>query len=510
MKIKTKLFLGILINIATYLLLMGGIYFGQTKYAELRVIEEYHDIRVHAWLDAQRETLLCLDDFFGRALVGSNSSRRSTVMPEGVQRALSQISMLLDVEERERGVTAEPSLASARANLQKIEKSFGAIYNGIRSIDKSRGERKSILIFEIVPRAIGQFLPMVEEAVANEKIEAAKAAYEVDSFLDRLKWFLLVFVSSAVLISVFLKFAINHSIQRSLRTAHRELVRGTREIAAGDLSSRLHVRTRDEMAELGQAFNEMADKLQESRQLLLERNQGMVAASKMAALGEMAAGIAHEVNNPLAVLRVLAEQAAEELNELEKPPHNAIAALEQISSHTQRIGGIIDGLRSFSRDSSGDPMKPIEVSAAALSVLDFCQKRFESNGVELKVEGQEVKSRTRCQPAQIGQVVLNLLGNAFDAALMSSRSPKWVRLKIAELSEEVEVTVEDSGDGVPLAVRGKIFQPFFTTKEVGKGTGLGLSISQGIIAQHGGRLFLDETATQTRFVIRLPKNSILE
>ena len=155
-------------------------------------------------------------------------------------------------------------------------------------------------------------------------------------------------------------------------------------------------------------------------------------------------------------------------------------------------------------------MKLVEVSVAALSVLELCQKRFESNGVELKIEGQEIKSRTRCRPAQIGQVVLNLLGNACDAALTSFRSPKWVRLKIAELSEEVEIAIEDSGDGVPLAVRGKIFQPFFTTKGVGKGTGLGLSISQRIVAQHGGRLFLDETATQTRFVIRLPKNSILE
>ncbi|OFZ53535.1 MAG: hypothetical protein A2428_00460 [Bdellovibrionales bacterium RIFOXYC1_FULL_54_43] len=510
MKIKTKLFLGILINVVTYLLLMAGIYFGQTKYAELRVIEEYHDVRVHAWLDAQRETLLYLDDFFGRALVESNSSRRSTVMPERVRRALGQISMLLEVEERERGVTAGASLASARADLRKIEKRFDAIYDGIRSIEKNRDEKKKILISQNVPRAIEQFLPIVEEAVANEKIEAAKAAYEVDLFLNRLKWLLLVFVSSAVLLSLFLKFAINHSIQRSLRTAHRELVRGTREIAAGDLSSRLHVRTRDEMAELRQAFNEMADKLQESRQLLLERNQRMIAASKMAALGEMAACIAHEINNPLAVLRILAEQAAENLGELENPPREAVAALEQISGHTQRIGAIIDGLLSFSRDASGDPMKLVEVSVAALSVLELCQKRFESNGVELKIEGQEIKSRTRCRPAQIGQVVLNLLGNACDAALTSFRSPKWVRLKIAELSEEVEIAIEDSGDGVPLAVRGKIFQPFFTTKGVGKGTGLGLSISQRIVAQHGGRLFLDETATQTRFVIRLPKNSILE
>lgn len=135
--------------------------------------------------------------------------------------------------------------------------------------------------------------------------------------------------------------------------------------------------------------------------------------------------------------------------------------------------------------------------------MAFCRERFKHHGIELSLESTTSEFAVECRPTQISQAILNLLNNAFDA--VENLAEKWVRVSVKDMGVALTVAVTDSGKGIPKNIRNKILQPFFTTKEVGKGTGLGLSISRGIVAGHGGQLFIDASAPNTSFVIRLPK-----
>ena len=135
--------------------------------------------------------------------------------------------------------------------------------------------------------------------------------------------------------------------------------------------------------------------------------------------------------------------------------------------------------------------------------MPFCMERLRQNSVELRVPPVEKSLRIDCRPTEISQVLLNLLNNAVDA--VQPLAEKWVELKVRNAGNEIEISVTDSGAGIPEKIRDKMGQPFFTTKVVGHGTGLGLSISKGIVEAHGGRLSLDAECEHTRFVVMLPK-----
>lgn len=135
--------------------------------------------------------------------------------------------------------------------------------------------------------------------------------------------------------------------------------------------------------------------------------------------------------------------------------------------------------------------------------MEFCKTRFYNYGVELILADIDEDLEIECRIIQIEQVLLNLLNNSFDAAQKSEE--KWIRVEAIEFGDYIDIKVVDSGPRIPEEVADKIMQPFFTTKELGKGTGLGLSISTGIMKNHKGGLFLDRTASNTTFVMRLPR-----
>jgi PAS domain S-box-containing protein len=234
-----------------------------------------------------------------------------------------------------------------------------------------------------------------------------------------------------------------------------------------------------------------------------EEARGQLQQSyKMAALGEMAGGIAHEINNPLSIVigksRQLVELAATQ-------PIDTAAVQEfagTIASTAQRIAGIVHGISTISRRSDKDPCVSVDIGSLVDGTIALVASKFRRASVDLRVDGRYRQTRLECRPPEICQILLNLLGNALDA--VESLQEKWVQVGAFASGDWVELTVTDSGSGVPTAVRDKIMDPFFTTKEFGKGTGLGLSISKGIVESHGGTLTLDESCPNTRFVVRLP------
>jgi PAS domain S-box-containing protein len=237
---------------------------------------------------------------------------------------------------------------------------------------------------------------------------------------------------------------------------------------------------------------------------LKEMHQRLIFSSKMSSLGEMAGGIAHEINNPLAIISGKATQLIRLLGE-EKFDHSVlIKHSETIDRTAHRIAEIVKGLKSFSRDAENDPFNMVTLNSIIEETLAFCQARFASHNTFLTIGDYDRRLFLECRSAQISQAVLNLLNNSFDA--VQTLSDKWVRLEVRDLGEIIEISITDSGLGIPKNVQDKMMMPFFTTKEVGKGTGLGLSIVSGIIKAHHGTIEIDQRSQNTKFVLKFPKN----
>jgi C4-dicarboxylate-specific signal transduction histidine kinase len=236
--------------------------------------------------------------------------------------------------------------------------------------------------------------------------------------------------------------------------------------------------------------------------MVQERSEQLVQSSRLVSLGEMAAGMAHEINNPLAI--ILGKST--KLRRMIAPQQNAselLPELDKVDSTVHRIGKIIRGLRTFSRDGREDDFESASLGQIIGDTLELCASRFKNHDVDLRVPTLEADLSLECRPVQIGQVLLNLLNNAFDA--ITELPDKWVELSIHDKGPNLEIWITDSGAGIPQAIRDKLMQPFFTTKPVGKGTGLGLSICRGILQAHHGSFEIDSTCANTRFVLRLPK-----
>lgn len=239
--------------------------------------------------------------------------------------------------------------------------------------------------------------------------------------------------------------------------------------------------------------------------LIREQQAKLITSSKMSALGEMAGGVAHEINTPLAVISMRVEQMEECVREGELESIDFMDGLDVIKKTTDRIAKIISGLRFFAREGQRSLPQKAKVSTLIEETLNFCRERFMNHGVQLDVERNIAYNslEIQCQAVEISQVILNLLNNSFDA--VGPMKDKWIRISVSDHEEYAEISITDSGGGIPKDLQDKIMQPFFTTKDIGKGTGLGLSISKGIIESHQGKLYLDRNSTNTKFTVLLPR-----
>ncbi|MBF0441869.1 MAG: PAS domain S-box protein [Oligoflexales bacterium] len=241
--------------------------------------------------------------------------------------------------------------------------------------------------------------------------------------------------------------------------------------------------------------------LEESLRNLEKERSASVNAAKLIALGEMAAGLAHELNTPLAVIMGRCYYLKDALSAEAIDKELCCEMLQSIEEMTNKISGIIKGLRGISRNSQNDPFSNIEFKEILNDTIAFCKYKLDYMSIVLEVNNMAEGAKIQCRPAEISQVILNLMNNACDA--ISTLENRWIKIDVVKRTN-LEISITDSGPMIPEEIQEKIMQPFFTTKEVGKGTGLGLSICQNILENHGGRLTLEKGSPNTKFVITLP------
>lgn len=222
--------------------------------------------------------------------------------------------------------------------------------------------------------------------------------------------------------------------------------------------------------------------------------------ARLAAVGEMAADVAHEINNPLTVI----DLHATKLKRMESSlPPDVMTSIDKMQLMVKRIGKIIKGLRSLSRDGDADPFVAFSVQNMIEDVKMLVEMKVRSHDIKFDINVSNPSLQAIGREVQIAQVLVNIIGNAVDA--VTGLPDKWIRVEVYDKDDKIYFTITDCGNGISKELQPKIMHPFFTTKGVNKGTGLGLSISKNIIEEHGGILSYNADSLNTQFVFSLKK-----
>ena len=253
---------------------------------------------------------------------------------------------------------------------------------------------------------------------------------------------------------------------------------------------------RKEIEESHKALEKSLEELKAAQALLIQ-------SEKMASLGELTAGIAHEIQNPLNFVNNFSEVNKEllvemieaiekgDLEEAKAIANDIVDNQEKINHHGKRADGIVKGMLQHSRGSNNQK-EPTDINALCDEYVRLAfhgyRAKDKSFNAKFETEFDESIPKLNVVPQDIGRVVLNLINNAFHAVSESGKENPMVWVATKNLGDKIEISVKDNGNGIPDAIRDKIFQPFFTTKPTGSGTGLGLSLSYDIVKAHGGEI----------------------
>jgi signal transduction histidine kinase len=328
---------------------------------------------------------------------------------------------------------------------------------------------------------------------------ARKERSDIDGILKMSAILLFVTLATIVVAGTI----INSKLASSIVTPIHDLERITKKIARGDFAESIVVKGHDEIASLAESFNQMEDKLDQTMtaldeiiKKLREKQSQLVEAEKLASIGKLAAGIAHEINNPLTSVLTFSNLMLEQCPP-DDPRH---PRLKLMVKETERARNIIRQLLNFGRESVIRPVK-INVNQPVTEITESLVAQEAFKDIELSMQLADGLPEVYADPAQLGQVVLNLLLNAVHAITPPGR----IEVATALVSGHIEIRFSDTGKGIPPENLHKIFDPFFTTKSASKGTGLGLAVSYGIIKKHGGDIAVESTLGKgTTFIVRLP------
>lgn len=297
-------------------------------------------------------------------------------------------------------------------------------------------------------------------------------------------WPILASALAAVLLANLFGYYIARSITRPLRL----LAASTAQVASGDLSQRISVGTRDELEQLARDFNSMVESLRSSQQELLRRE-------KLATLGTVAAGIAHEIRNPLTSMKMTAEMLSSG-----KVSDSDREALDLLLGEIERLRLTTGALLEYAGPTAPEPAQ-VEAAKAVEEVLSLMKRQLSHHKVQIETAFPETAVAARIDPNRLKQIVLNLVLNAVDAMPEGGR----LKMQISESDDSVRLTATDTGTGIPAEDMDRVFEPFYSTRKAG--CGLGLAISKRFVEEAGGSISVSSTAAGTAFTVSLPAGS---
>jgi C4-dicarboxylate-specific signal transduction histidine kinase len=251
------------------------------------------------------------------------------------------------------------------------------------------------------------------------------------------------------------------------------------------------------MGDLRETTQEMERREQELR----DKQEQLVQAGKLATLGELTTGVAHELNNPLNNIGLYIGNVIDRVHLGELDTGRVLGDLEQAMDQVRKATEIISHLRTFGRATTVT-LERVDIDDVIERSLSLMHEQLRLRAIEVELDLWPEELVVLGNPIQLEQVFINLLTNARDA--LSEAPERRVRITSELDGDRISIVLEDSGRGIPAEIQQRIFDPFFTTKEVGAGTGLGLSITYSIVKEHGGEISLAPTRSGARFEIMLP------
>jgi two-component system NtrC family sensor kinase len=294
----------------------------------------------------------------------------------------------------------------------------------------------------------------------------------------------------ALIVSSFLAKGISQPIRR--------LIFASRQWADGKLDYRVESTQKDEIAKLAETFNLMASSLKERDERLKEHTaQQIMKSERLATLGQLAAGVAHEINNPLGAILMYSNLSLEEIETGDPRRKN----LEKVAAEAMRCKNIVRGLLDFARQSEPS-VEEADVNEILRRTLSMLQNQAQFQNVSITTRLCTSLPEAVMDSGQIQQVFTNIILNAAEA--IDEKGEVAITTRTSEDGRFIEIEFADTGCGISEENIEKIFDPFFTTKEVGRGTGLGLAVSYGIIARHRGTIEVKSNPGETAFIVRLP------
>lgn len=511
--IRNKLLLGVAMLFLIVALLAFSSFQGVYAYRHLARSISY---RRATELRLASELSWCVGEL--RSIV--SRTRRQFDFPDSSSRTAGD-SYNLREEFRRRLQAAEDAVSGYKVQLQEFERQHGGdadsgdrqpewdsvaeVEHELRKINKLNQEADWVLLelkVEDLDAALAQLhlvalkLPFHLQQRMHEFIGEVRGQYRI--------WIALAWSSS--LLAAAMMLALLHFLYRAVFGPLRMLIHGSRRVARdGDFNHRIHLETHDEIAELAGAMNDMTDRFQKIRDDLdrqirerdrevQERTKQIVRSEQLASVGFLAAGVAHEINNPLAAIAWCGESLEMRLHDIiqaddAKPDgeHNAEIAvlrnyLRKIQDEAFRCKGITERLLDYSR--LGDVEKhPTDLRDLVQGVIEMVQHLGRYRQKEIRFDAPQSVSAL-VSPQEIKQVVLNLITNALD----SLEPGGFVTIHLGTHEGQAELSVSDNGCGMTPEVLQHLFEPFFTRRRDGQGTGLGLSITYRIVQDHGGEI----------------------
>lgn len=252
--------------------------------------------------------------------------------------------------------------------------------------------------------------------------------------------------------------------------------------------------------------SEQFKSLQDATKKIADREKTIIQSARLTSLGEMSSGVAHEINNPLTIIRTKLVLLQKNLNNPAKKIEDHIQSIETMIANTDRIADIVRGLQMFGQTEENNPATQIQVLRTVQETLLLNKERLHEREIKIEVLIPE-DLKIIAKRGQFAQAVLHLIKNAQDG--VQAEDGRWIRIETSTTRRKggetwIELSVTDSGKKIRPEVAQRMFEPFFTTKPVGQGIGLGLSVALGIAKSNGGDLAYDSESPHNRFVLRLP------